>query len=147
MLFHAILILIPFALLVLFIALANYEERRGSRLILAGSRYALDRKAMRAAFIIKHVDWGAFLWELTRSSSERLLHDLAHSTLIGVRFVERQLTSVVRVLRARRDDPLLPRKTADRPSRMQSAAALVRKTVHRTRKPLRLQVTEEAEGE
>jgi hypothetical protein len=144
MLFHLTLIAIPLALLVLFLMLANYEESRGARLILAGSRYKLDMKAMRAVFVIKHVDWGAFLWDLTRSSVERLLHDLAHSTLIGVRFVERQLTTVVRVLRARRDEPILPARSADRPSRLESAVSLVKKTVRRSRKAPQLPPAQEA---
>jgi hypothetical protein len=136
MIFHLTLILIPLVLLALFLILVSYEERRGTRLVLAGYRHHLDRRAARAAFVIKHVDWGAFMSHLTRTSLERLLHDLAHSTLIVVRLIERQLTRVVRTLRARRDEPILPARSAERPSRLESAVTLVKKTVRSSRKVL-----------
>lgn len=145
MIFHLTLIIIPLLLLALFMVLVTFEERRGTRLILSGYRYHLDRKASRAAFVIKHVDWGAFLSDLTRASFERLLHDLAHSTLIGVRFLERELTRAVRSLRARRDEPILPARSADRPTRLESAVKLVKKTVRSSRKAPQLPPGEQGE--
>jgi hypothetical protein len=140
MLPYIIAILIPLALLVLFMNLVSYEERRGSRLILAGSRYELDRKAARVFFIIRHVDWGAFVNDLLRSSTERLLHDIAHGSLIVVRALERALTRTVRTLRARRDMQLFPARDENRPSRIAAAAAFVRRSIQRSRTqlPLRL---------
>ncbi len=125
---------VPFLLLALFVALVVAEQRRGRRLVLAGRRYNLDLKASRAAFVIRHVDWGAFLNDIVRTSMERLAHDLAHTTLMIVRAVERQLTGFVRTLRARRDEPLLPARAPDAPSRLAQAASHLKKTVRRSRK-------------
>lgn len=128
-----LLILVPLALLGLFLGLVAHEERAGRRILLPGRRHHFDLKASRAFFVIQHVDWGAFLNDLTRTSAERLIHDVAHSTLLGVRFAERHLTRLVRALRARRDDPLLPMHE-DKLSRLESAVLLVQKTVRRSRK-------------
>jgi hypothetical protein len=143
---HLTLIAIPLSALVVFLLLVTYEERRGNRLVLSGRRYLLDKRTTRLAFVIRHVDWGAFLWDLTRTSMERIAHDLAHSTLIGVRFLERQLALAVRTLRARRDEPVLPARNADKPSRLESAVSAVKKTVQRSRKqPKRAVVVQETE--
>lgn len=125
---------VPFLLLTAFIALVVVEEKRGKRLLLPGRRYNLDLKASRAAFVIRHVDWGAFLNDIVRTSVERLAHDIAHTTLMAVRAAERQLTGFVRTLRARRDEPLLPQRSPDAPSRLEQAASHVKKTVRRARK-------------
>ena len=143
--YHLILILVPLVLLALFMALVAHEERVGRRILLPGSRYHFDTKVARAVFVVKHVDWGAFLNDLTRTSAERLVHDVAHSTLLAVRFAERHLTRLVRALRARRDEPMLPMHE-DKPSRLQSAVTLVQKTVRRSRKqPKQLEASQEAE--
>lgn len=134
MVFHLILIAAPLVLLALFLAVTAYEGRRGRRLALSGPRYLFDKKMERAAFIVQHVDWGAFLNDLTKSGAERLLHDLAHSTLIAVRAVERELTSLVRTLRARREPTALPAPDAQEPSRIAAATAYLRKTIRRSRK-------------
>jgi len=131
---YVIAIAVPFVLLVLFFALVSYEQRRGSRLVLAGRRYELDLKAERAAFIVKHVDWGAFTSDVVRTSFERLAHDLAHTTLMFVRVIERELTKLVRVLRARREQQLLPSRSAEKPTRLASAISYMKRTVYRSRK-------------
>lgn len=125
---------LPAVLLALFIALVAVEGKRGRRLVLAGRRYNLDLKVSRAAFVIRHVDWGAFINDIARTSIERLAHDLAHTTLMAVRAVERQLTGFVRTLRARRDEPLPPVRTPEAPSRLEQAATRLRKSVRRSRK-------------
>lgn len=130
---YLLAILIPLGLLALFLALVAFEGRTGRRLVLPGRRELLDLKAARLAFVVRHVDWGAFANDVTRTGLERLAHDLAHSTLIGVRALERELTGLVRTLRARRDAPLLPARAADRPSRLESAVAYLKKSVQRSR--------------
>lgn len=134
MAFHLILIAVPLALLTLFLGITALEARTGRRFALSGARYRLDQKMERTAFIIRHVDWGAFLHDLTKSGAERLLHDIAHTTLLFVRAVERELTSLVRTLRARREPAQLPPPDAEEPSRIAAATAYLRKTVRRARK-------------
>lgn len=134
MTFHLALIAVPLALLALSLAFVAYEERSGRRLALAGRRYVFDRKVERASFIFRHVDWGALLRDLTRSGAERALHDAAHASLIFVRAVERELTSVVRTLRARREPQALASSEDAEPSRVAAATAYLKKTVRRSRK-------------
>lgn len=134
MAFHLILIAAPLALLALFLVITALEARTGRRFALSGARYRFDQKMERTAFIIRHVDWGAFLNDLTKSGAERLLHDVAHTTLLFVRAVERELTSLVRTLRARREPAALPAPDAEEPSRIAAATAYLRKTVRRSRK-------------
>lgn len=68
----------------------------------------LDKRVARVSFIIAHVDWSAFAKHLVRSNTERALHDVAHGSLIVVRFIERTLTGVVRAMRERRSGLVLP---------------------------------------
>lgn len=65
-------------------------------------RAKLDKKTARVAFIISHVDWSAFIKHLIRASIERIAHDIAHTSLLVIRFLERLLTRLVRALRERR---------------------------------------------
>ena len=134
MILHLILIGIPLALLALFLAVVGYEGRIGRRLILAGQRYEFDQKVERAAFVVRHVDWGAFFHDLTKSGGERVLHDVAHALLIAVRVVERELTALVRRLRASREPAALPAPDNMGPSRIAAATAYLKKTVRRSRK-------------
>lgn len=84
-----------------FLLLTGFERGRGLRV--AGSfRNALDAKVARAAFIAKHVDWGAFVKHLSGTVLERVAHDIAHTVLLLVRTIERTLTRAVRSLRERR---------------------------------------------
>lgn len=129
---HFIGILIPLALLVVFLVWVSIEERTGKRL-LASRRYVLDSKIDKATFIAEHVDWGAFAHDLTRTSFERALHDIAHGTLLGVRALERELTQLVRTLRTRRDTPL-PAPHSERPPRLEQAKMYVARIVRRARK-------------
>jgi hypothetical protein len=131
---YLIFIAVPFVLLVGFLILVTYEARRGTRVLLAGRRYKFDLQVARISFILKHVDWSAFMNDVTRTGIDRMAHDVAHTTLMGVRALERQLTQVVRTLRARREQPLFPAPSADRPSRLQTTITYVKKTVQRSRK-------------
>lgn len=134
MIFHLILIGVPLALLGMFLAVVAYEERAGRRLVLSGARYHFDRRMERTSFIIRHVDWGAFFNDLTRSGAERLLHDLAHTMLIGVRAAERELTSLVRTLRARREPQALLASGTEGASRVAATVTYIRKAMRRSRK-------------
>ncbi len=138
MTFYLLIMLVPLALLALFTAFVAYEARTGRRLLLAGRRYALDRKAERLAFVARHVDWGAFMNDLVRSGIERLLHDVAHNVLIGVRFLERELTHLVRTLRTRRARPGIaaPQDDEQKPSRLAALTAHMRQAVRRSRRQL-----------
>jgi hypothetical protein len=84
-----------------FLMLVALERAKGVRVAAAGRR-ALDRKVARLAFIVRHVDWGAFVKHLTGTALERVLHDVAHGILRIVRITERLLTRTVRTLRERR---------------------------------------------
>lgn len=82
-----------------FLLLVRVETGRGTR-VLAGFRERLDVRAARLAFIVRHVDWAAFLSHMVRSLSARVAHDVAHATLVVVRVLERMLTRFVKYLRS-----------------------------------------------
>ncbi|HEX5774961.1 MAG TPA: hypothetical protein VFY28_03325 [Candidatus Paceibacterota bacterium] len=100
---YLIAILLALAALVGFLSLTYFETGRGFRL-LARPRRRLDRRVGQAAFIIAHVDLGGFTRDTLRAAAERLLHDIAHASLLIVRFIERFLTRFVRQLRGRREE-------------------------------------------
>lgn len=97
------IILIALSLILLggFFVLVGFERSRGLRI--AGVwRNKLDAKVARTAFIVNHVDWGAFVRHLLGSAAERIAHDVAHTVLKIVRTAERFLTRAVKYLRMRR---------------------------------------------
>lgn len=101
---YLVLIALSLVLLGGFLLLAVFERRRGSRV--AGAwRNQLDRKVAQAAFVLSHVDWGAFLKHLVTTALERALHDVAHFFLRLTRATERFLTRAVKSLRERRGMP------------------------------------------
>jgi hypothetical protein len=91
-----------------FLGLTVVEARAGTR-VLGGTRVKLDRTVGHLLFIIKNVNWSDFLAHLVQSIAARIAHDIAHWSLIAVRFIERQLTGVVRYLRDRRPNVLAPK--------------------------------------
>jgi hypothetical protein len=105
---YLLLIFLSIALFAGFFGLTIAEARSGTR-VLALQRTHLDKQVARVAFIIKHVDWVEFLSHAIQSFFERVIHDAAHLTLIVVRFIERNLTDVVRYLRDRRPNLLAPK--------------------------------------
>lgn len=106
-----IAILVSLILLVGFLTLTSFEAVHGVR-VLGGLRKRLDRKVGQASFILAHVDLGAFLRDAIRDGIERILHDIAHASLLAVRFLERVLTRFVRHLRGRAEEmPVQPRRT------------------------------------
>ena len=93
-----IFVLITIALLAAFLALTQWEQARGRRL-LSSTREQLDLEVERAVFVARHVDWGAYASEQMRAFSLWLGHEVAHLSLRFVRFIERILAKTVRQLR------------------------------------------------
>lgn len=102
---HVLLIVLALLVLSGFLALTNYETRRGMR-VLARERTMLDEKVSRIEFILEHVDLGAFAREEFRRLAHRIAHDTAHLSLAAVRATERLLTRLVRRLRPHRAEEL-----------------------------------------
>ena len=105
---YLLLIIASIALFAGFFGLTVVEARTGTR-VWGASRAKLDTRVARVAFIIKHVNWVEFFVQLIQGFFERVIHDIAHWSLIAVRFIERQLTNVVRYLRDRRPNLLAPK--------------------------------------
>jgi hypothetical protein len=97
-----------------FLMLTIVETRMGTR-VLVTPRRALDIKIGHAMFILDNVNWGAFFAHFTQSIFARIVHDVAHISLLVVRFAERQLTRVVRYLRDSRPNLLAPRPSRSSP--------------------------------
>lgn len=137
---YLIAILISIGLLVAFLLLTAFERARGVRLF-AKARAKLDRRVGRGTFVIKHVDWNAFIRHLVQTAAARIVHDVAQVTLIAVRFVERLLTRTVRTLRESRH------KTAPTPRTDGLRATLVyfRKNLMKARFPHKSVVHKEGE--
>jgi hypothetical protein len=112
--FYLLLIAISLLLFLAFMALTLMEARSGVRL-LAVPRAKLDQQVERALFVINHVNWFDFISHMVQSFFARTAHDTAQSTLIGVRFLERQLTHVVRYMRDRRPNVLAPTPSRESP--------------------------------
>jgi hypothetical protein len=92
-----------------FLWLTRFEAARGAKLF-ADKRATLDAEAERIETAILHIDLSHFLRMGVRALIARVAHDIAHATLLIVRFVERTLTRAVRSLRERRT---LPSVTTD----------------------------------
>ncbi len=105
---YLLLIIASLALFAGFFGVTVVEARTGTRYF-APARAKLDKRVSRIAFVIKHVNWLEFFSHLVQSFIERVLHDIAHWSLIVVRFLERELTNVVRYLRDRRPNLLAPK--------------------------------------
>ena len=105
---YLVVILITLALLGGFLALTDYEARRGARFF-APRRAHLDEGVERVEFILQHVDLGAFLREEMRRLFTRVSHDVAHFSLQAVRVTERLLTRTVMYLRSKHSADAAPR--------------------------------------
>lgn len=90
-----------------FLGMTALERNRGSRFF-APMRANLDAKVSRVAKGLEHVDFSAFLWHLARDVGGKLVHDVAHISLIVVRSLERFLTRIVRYLRGKVPAPATP---------------------------------------
>jgi hypothetical protein len=98
------------AVLIGFILLTAYEERRGARVFLR-ARTRLDREVARIAFIVEHVDLAAFARDEIRHGVSRSGHYIAHLSLQAVRAAERLLTRLVLYMRTRHPEDTAPRET------------------------------------
>ncbi len=97
-----------------FLGLTLAEARTGRR-VFAQPRRALDKKVAQAMFLIEHVNWSDFLSHFVQSIAARVVHDIAHWSLLLVRFIERRLTAIVRYMRDRRPNLLAPRPSRRSP--------------------------------
>ncbi|MFA5998260.1 MAG: hypothetical protein WC814_02640 [Candidatus Paceibacterota bacterium] len=107
---NLIFLLITLALLGGFVALTEYEARRGAR-VFARERAHLDRNVERIEFVLRHIDLAAFLRDEVRRLAGRVGHDIAHLSLQTVRNAERLLTRLVRHLRSRHEVESAPRES------------------------------------
>lgn len=98
---YLIFLLITIALFAGFL-LATYREERRGRRYFEEPRQELDARVARIEFIVTHVDFAAFVRDTVKSAAEQAAHDVAHATLVAVRWSERMLTRAVRTLRERR---------------------------------------------
>lgn len=96
-----ILVLSSIVLFVGFVFLTRFEERRGMRYF-PKTREALDGRVSAIGSKARTMDLGESTASFLRRLGHRLLHDVAHISLLAVRWVERTLTRVVRSLRAKR---------------------------------------------
>ena len=103
-----IFILVTFAFLSGFFVLTDYEVRRGVRFF-APQRVRFDHTVERIEFIVKRVDFGAFLRDEVRRMLAWLSHAIVHLSLQTVRAVERLLTRLIRYLRSRQVVDTTPR--------------------------------------
>lgn len=108
---HLLFIFFALALLAGFLALAEFEGRRGVRLF-AAVREKLDRQVARAEFIFAHIDLAAFVRDEVRRAASRIGHDIVNGSLQAVRTVERFLARIVRNLRARHSVNVEPRASS-----------------------------------
>jgi hypothetical protein len=102
-----VFIVVSFALLAGFVALAGYEAKKGVRFY-ADRRARLDSQVERIEFILAHIDLGAFIHNEVRGFVSRLGHDIVHVSLLSVRAVERLLTRVVRHQHAQKEADAAP---------------------------------------
>lgn len=106
---YLIAVLVTTLLLCGFILLSLLETKRQKRLF-GGVRRTFDKQVARVGYVITHIDWAAFFAHVTKSTLERVAHDVVHTTLLGVRATERALTRAIRTLRER-----VATHTADEP--------------------------------
>ncbi len=81
-----------------FFAFFSYEQRIKKRIILNKTREEFDRKIEKIVYLYHHIDLLEFLRDTVQLFFERLLHTIVHSALMIVRFFERHLTHIMRIL-------------------------------------------------
>lgn len=84
-----------------FLLLTRLEERRGIRYF-SNARHALDVQVSTIHARVRTTDFGESIALFLRRTGHKVLHDVAHISLLAVRWVERTLTRAVRSLRAKR---------------------------------------------
>lgn len=96
----AVAILSVAALLAAFLVLTVFERRRGAR-VFSAARLAFDEKVSSATKALVAFD-DARIMHAAHEVFRHALHSTTHHLLIGVRFLERLLTRVVRNIRTHR---------------------------------------------
>ncbi len=86
---------------VAFVVILRVEAFQDVRFF-GAARTRFDRFTTRIGFILVHVDFSAFTWQLVKDSSMHVLHIVLHLLLLGIRFIERTLTRTVRVIRVQK---------------------------------------------
>ena len=94
-------IIVVAILLAGFLWLTRNEAKRGVR-VLEPVRRALDAKTEKLEEHVRKLGSGAPLGKALQTGTDHLAHEVAHSVLQGVRFLERALTRAVRDIRGRR---------------------------------------------
>lgn len=107
---YLIAIIVAIGLLLGFVALSDYETRRGARFF-AQSRALLDRRVEQIGFIVTHVDFGSFVRSETLRIGGIIGHDIVHFSLQTVRITERLLTRLVRYFRTKHAVDTTPRES------------------------------------
>lgn len=125
---YILFILLSLALLLGFLALTTVETRRGVR-VFAPLRAKLDELA-QASEELSRVDLAVFVLHLLRDATHRVLHDLAHLSLLLIRAIERELTRLVKHVRSNRT-PIAPEMKEQSP--VKKAAWYVRKALQKSR--------------
>lgn len=97
-------------LLIGFVALSDYEVRRGARFF-ASFRTRLDQRVEQVEFIITHVDFGSFVRSEILRIGSIIGHDIVHISLQVVRITERLLTRLVRYFRTKHAIDPSPRES------------------------------------
>ncbi len=108
---YLVFIVITLGLVIGWVALVEYELRRGVRYA-AAHRAHLDAQIERVHFLIEHVDFVSFARDEFGHLMDRVGHTIAEFTLHAVRVAERFLTRIVRSLRTRHAEEESPRETA-----------------------------------
>jgi hypothetical protein len=99
--FYFFFVLVSGMLFVGFLVLTKNEASRGARYF-ARERGTLDQEVERWTVLVSHIDIATFVRTGLRSLLARVIHDVAHASLIAVRFLEKLLTRAVQALRMRR---------------------------------------------
>ena len=107
---YLISILVAIGLLAGFFALSDYETRRGSRFFVP-FRSRLDRDVEHIAFVLAHIDIGAFVLTEMRHMASRAGHAIVHVSLQAVRAAERLLTRLVLYFRTKHAVESAPRES------------------------------------
>jgi len=107
---YLIAILMAIGLLIGFIALSDFEVRRGVRFF-APFRTRLDQRVEQAIFIVTHVDFGSFVRSEIVRIGGIIGHDIVHFSLQAVRITERLLTRLVRYFRTKHAVDTTPRES------------------------------------
>ncbi|MBP6868987.1 MAG: hypothetical protein KBC16_02660 [Candidatus Pacebacteria bacterium] len=136
---HLILIGTVCLLLGGFLLLTQFEQKTATR-ILGTVRGELDHRLTQMAFVARHVDWPAFFSHTLKVIVVRIAHDVAHATLLAVRFMERNLTRFVKYMRS---NPLVALQKKDPTVRRLHLPGFMSRVVFPIKSPKKKDVVDE----